>query len=395
MITTTPPPKRCDTAREGSHPLEAIPLFRRWPPSLVRNLLYTAIWSSLIACVLTVIQLQFGRRGMTALRLLFATLVISNLIGFMIHGALSVLERTLPRENMFLFRSAQVFAIALASVIGIPFGNALLVGKSPLHYFQQTTPLLFLLVFGLVMAVLMVLLLAAGERRLRREAEAARQQEQFAAAGRLIAEARLRALQAQIEPHFLYNTLANVVSLIDSQPAKARRMLERFIDYLRASLSASRAEHATLQGEVDLAAAYLDVLGVRMEERLRWRVDLDPALGALPLAPMLLQPLVENAIMHGIEPKLDGGEIVVRARMDKDMLCLEVCDTGLGLRIGAMPPRPGGGVGLSNLRERLRQLYAGRGQLQLIENPTGGVTARLLLPPHLPSLVPSSTIPTP
>jgi sensor histidine kinase YesM len=231
----------------------------------------------------------------------------------------------------------------------------------------------------------MVLALSAGERSMRRAAEAARQQEQIAAAGRLIAEARLRALQAQIEPHFLYNTLANVVSLIDSQPAKARRMLERFIDYLRASLSASRAEHATLQGELDLAGAYLDVLGVRMEGRLRWRFDVDPAISALPIAPMLLQPLVENAIMHGIEPKLEGGEIVVRARLEDGLLCLEVCDSGLGLRTA--PPRPGGGVGLSNLRERLRQLYGPAAQLQLIENPAGGVTSRLLLP----LLVPSST----
>jgi len=227
----------------------------------------------------------------------------------------------------------------------------------------------------------MVMVLSAGERRMRRAAEMARQQEQIAAAGRLVAEARLRALQAQIEPHFLYNTLANVVGLIDSQPAKARRMLERFIDYLRASLAASRAEHATLGSECDLAGAYLDVLGVRMEQRLRWRIEIDPAARMLPMAPMLLQPLVENAIMHGIEPKLEGGEIVLRARLDAATLVVEVCDSGLGLRAGA--PRPGGGVGLSNLRERLRQLYGGAAQLQLIENPAGGVTSRLLLPGSL------------
>jgi signal transduction histidine kinase len=380
MTTTIHAPER-----ERGHPLELIPLFRRWPPSLARNLLYTAIWSSLLALGLTVLQMLFGRAGISFVRLLFGTLVISNLIGFMIHGALHLLDRTLPRENMRLFRSAQAMAIAAASVIGIPFGNALVVGKSPLRFYQSSSTLVFLLAFGLMTAVLMVLALSAGERSMRRAAEAARQQEQIAAAGRLIAEARLRALQAQIEPHFLYNTLANVVSLIDSQPAKARRMLERFIDYLRASLSASRAEHATLQGELDLAGAYLDVLGVRMEGRLRWRFDVDPAISALPIAPMLLQPLVENAIMHGIEPKLEGGEIVVRARLEDGLLCLEVCDSGLGLRTA--PPRPGGGVGLSNLRERLRQLYGPAAQLQLIENPAGGVTSRLLLP----LLVPSST----
>ncbi|MCA1247829.1 sensor histidine kinase [Massilia sp. MS-15] len=377
---------------ERNHPLELIPLFRRWPPSLARNLFYTAIWSSLLALALVVLQILFGR-NLPFLRLLGATLVISNLIGFMVHGALHLIERTLPRENIRLFRAAQVLAITAASVIGIPFGNALVVGHMPLRFYQYSGTLVFLLLFGLMTAGLMVMVLAAGERRMRREAESARQQEQIAAAGRLVAEARLRALQAQIEPHFLYNTLANVVSLIDSQPAKARRMLERFIDYLRASLAASRAEHASVGGELDLASAYLDVLGVRLEGRLRWRFELAPALSALPLPPMLLQPLVENAIMHGIEPKLDGGEIVVRARVDDGMLCIEVADTGLGLRTGAdaAAARPGGGVGLSNLRERLRQLYGGAARMQLIENPAGGVTSRLLLPLQ----VPSSTVPTP
>jgi sensor histidine kinase YesM len=390
MMTVHPPAQ--SGARERGHPLELIPLFRRWPPSLARDLLYTAIWSSMLALGLTVLQKLFGR-GMSFWRLLFATLVISNLIGFMIHGALQLLERYLPRENMRVFRSAQVMAIAAASVIGIPLGNALVVGTNPLRFFQYSATMMFLLAFGMMTAVLMVLLLAAGERRMRREAESARQQEQIAAAGRLVAEARLRALQAQIEPHFLYNTLANVVSLIDSQPARARRMLERFIDYLRASLSASRAEHATLGSELELAGAYLDVLGVRLEQRLRWRIEASPAVRLLAMPPMLLQPLVENALMHGIEPKLEGGEIVVRAQQQDGMLWIEVLDTGLGLR--PLAPRPGGGVGLANLRERLQQLYGGSAQLQLIENPAGGVTARLLLPLPLSLPVPSSTIHAP
>jgi len=370
MITTTLP-------RRG-HPLELIPLFRRWPSSPLRNLLYTAIWSSLLALALTILQVVFGRGGVSVVRVLAGTLVISNLIGFTIHGALQLLETYLPREHIRLFRCAQVLAVAAASMFGIPLGNALIAGVNPLRFFQQASVLAGLAAFAMLTAVLMVMLLVAGERRLRRAEEAARQQEQIAAAGRLIAEARLRALQAQIEPHFLYNTLANVVSLIDAHPAKAKRMLERFIDYLRASLAASRAEHATVGSELDLAGAYLDVLGVRLEQRLRWRVESDAAARALPMPPMLLQPLVENAIMHGIEPKLEGGEIVVRARVADGLLCVEVLDTGLGLR--PAPPRPGGGVGLSNLRERLRQLAGGGARLELIENPAGGVTSRLLLP---------------
>lgn len=377
------------TPRIRSHPLELIPLFRRWPSSPARNIAYTAIWSSLIGLGLTVTQEMFGRSDVSFGRMLFYTIVISNLIGFLVHGALHLIERHVPREKDVLFRSAQLLAVGMACVTGIPVGNALLQGRNPLLFFQGGKVMTVLLAFGMLTAVLIVLVLAAGERRMRREADAARQQEQIAAAGRLVAEARLRALQAQIEPHFLYNTLANVVGLIDSQPAKARRMLERFIDYLRASLSASRAEHATLQGELELARAYLDVLGVRLEGRLRWRFEIAPGIDQLPIAPMLLQPLVENAIMHGIEPKLEGGDIVLRAHPDGGLLCIDVCDTGLGLRM--LPPRPGGGVGLSNLRERLRQLYGPAASLRLIENPAGGVSARL----QLPFLEPCTTIPTP
>ncbi|MGI4721219.1 MAG: sensor histidine kinase [Janthinobacterium lividum] len=379
------------TERIRSHPLELIPLFRRWPSSPSRNIAYTAIWSSLIGLGLTVTQEMFGRSDISFGRMLFYTVVISNLIGFLVHGALQLIERHVPREKAVLFRGTQLLAVGMACVAGIPVGNALLQGRNPLLFVQGGKVMTVLFAFGMLTAVLIVLVLAAGERRMRREADALRQQEQIAAAGRLVAEARLRALQAQIEPHFLYNTLANVVSLIDSQPAKARRMLERFIDYLRASLAASRAEHATVGSETDLTGAYLDVLGVRLEHRLRWRFELDPAASALPMPPMLLQPLVENAIMHGIEPKLEGGEIVVRVRVEDGMLCVEVADTGLGMRPAA--PRPGGGVGLSNLRERLRQLFGARAQLQLLDNPAGGVTSRLLLPfPMVPS---STTPPTP
>jgi len=117
---------------------------------------------------------------------------------------------------------------------------------------------------------------------------------------------------------------------------------------------------------------------VRMGTRLRYRIDVDDACRAATIAPMLIQPLVENAVMHGIEPKVDGGTIVVRARRTDDGLCVEVLDDGVGLVAAA--PRPGGGVGLSNLRERLRTLHGNLAKIQLLENQDGGVTSRLTLP---------------
>lgn len=377
-----------------SHPLDLIPLFRRWPCSTARNIVYTGLWNTMIAVLLTSAALMLDLRGLRFLTLLLPVWLISNLAGYLIHASFAGLRRVLrgwPSRARGMPRLLyHVGVTALCVTLGVGTGNALLSGRHPLHYVKSGAVLSQLVPFALLMAGLMFLVLMAGERRIRRETLAARQSGQIAATAQLLAEARLRALQAQIEPHFLYNTLANVLSLIDTQPAQARHMLERFIDYLRASLTASRAEHATLGAELDLAAAYLDVLAVRMGARLRYRIEVDDAARAIRIAPMLLQPIVENAVMHGLEPKVDGGEIVLRARFDAHAVCIEVADSGAGL--SAKPARSGGGVGLANLRARLRSLYGHGAELRLLENLPCGMLVRLLLP--LDTVSPS-TIPQP
>lgn len=378
------------TLSTGSHPLELIPLFRRWPCSPVRDFVYTGLWNTIIALFLAGAASMFAQRQ-GFLAILVPVWLISNLVGYLIHCTFTVLQRGLKgwpsRARGMPRRVYYVGVTALCVLLGIAIGNALLQGHHPLYYFGSAKVLAPLVPFALLMAGFMFVVFMAGDRRIARETEAARQSEQIAAAAQLLAEARLRALQAQIEPHFLYNTLANVLSLIDTQPATASHMLERFIDYLRASLGASRAEHATLGAELDLAAAYLDVLAVRMGSRLRYRIEVDAATRLFRIAPMLLQPIVENAVMHGLEPKVDGGEIVVRAHLDGEILCIEVADSGAGL--GAKPARPGGGVGLANLRARLRSLYGHGAEVQLLENQPCGVLVRVLLPIDMVS--PSTT----
>jgi sensor histidine kinase YesM len=177
-----------------------------------------------------------------------------------------------------------------------------------------------------------------------------------------LVEARLRLLQAQIEPHFLFNTLANVVSLIEPAPAKARLMLENFIAYLRGSLAASRAVQGTLGQELELLGHYLELLKIRMGQRLSYSLDVDAALMAEPLAPMLLQPIVENAIRHGLEPKVEGGVVKLSARREQALIEVCVEDNGLGFKPGAHS-----GVGLDNLRERLQVLYEGRASLTIAD----------------------------
>jgi LytS/YehU family sensor histidine kinase len=195
------------------------------------------------------------------------------------------------------------------------------------------------------------------------------------------AEAQLRLLQGQIEPHFLFNTLAGVLSLIDHEPAKAKQMLHDFTEYLRTSLGQLRSDNGPLSQELDLAEHYLRLLGARMEDRLHWHIEADDAARRAWVPPLLLQPLVENAIHHGLEPQLAGGTVQVSARVQGRQLVLEVSDDGRGLdappRLGA---RKGSGMALQNIRERLQSRYGHLASLELLPaRPGTRVVMRLPL----------------
>jgi signal transduction histidine kinase len=188
-------------------------------------------------------------------------------------------------------------------------------------------------------------------------------------------EAQLKLLQAQIEPHFLFNTLANLDALIATDPKRARVMLAHLNDYLRATLAAARKAHSSLGEEFALLRNYLEVLSIRMGPRLQFELALPEPLAAREVPPMLLQPLVENAIKHGLEPKVEGGKVRVSASEASGRLVLEVADNGLG-----QPASGGAGVGLANLRERLAAAFAGAATVQAGANPAGGYTVTLTLP---------------
>ena len=196
-------------------------------------------------------------------------------------------------------------------------------------------------------------------------------------------QARLKLLEAQLEPHMLFNTLANLRVLVASDPARAQAMLDHLIAYLRATLSASRATLHPLADEMDRLRDYLELMAVRMGPRLAYALEVPEALHAIPVPPLLLQPLVENAIRHGLEPQVEGGRITVRARTDADQrLVLEVCDTGAGLVAGALATSSAAGrsFGLAQVRERLSTLYGDQGTIELIAQPAGGTCARTQFP---------------
>jgi len=196
---------------------------------------------------------------------------------------------------------------------------------------------------------------------------------------RQLAEARVQAMQAQVEPHFLFNTLASIDHLIETDPPRASAMQKNLIQYLRAALPKMRESSTTLGREVDLVRAYLEILKVRMDERLTTEFTVPDGLRSAAFPPMMLQTIVENAIKHGLEPKPDGGAIRVAAEIVDGRLRVTVADTGLGFDPDNTRTR-GTGLGLTNIRERLAMLHEGKGSLAIAPNQPSGTVVSIELP---------------
>ena len=195
-------------------------------------------------------------------------------------------------------------------------------------------------------------------------------------------EARLKLLETQLEPHMLFNTLANLRALVGVDAARAQTMLDHMIAYLRATLDASRTSVHPLQAEFDRLRDYLELMSVRMGPRLRYTLDLPDELAAQPVPTLLLQPLVENCIKHGLEPKVEGGDITVSARRDADRVVLQVTDTGVGVADAQAATR---GFGMDQVRERLAAVYEDRAQLRFAaaDGSASGPGTRTVI--HLPA----------
>ncbi|MGP1681737.1 MAG: sensor histidine kinase [Giesbergeria sp.] len=204
-------------------------------------------------------------------------------------------------------------------------------------------------------------------------------------------EAKLKLLEAQLEPHMVFNTLANLRVLIATDPPRAQAMLDHLIAYLRATLGATRATLHPLADEFARLADYLEIMAVRMGPRLAFTLDLPESLRNAAVPPLLLQPLVENAIRHGLEPQVSGGHIGVRAGTlpgpSGTLLVLEVVDTGVGP--GEAPAHgivsPGSHFGLAQVRERLTALYGAQGTIELIAGSAGETSARATFPLNFPN----------
>ncbi|MFZ6772913.1 sensor histidine kinase [Undibacterium sp. SXout7W] len=235
-----------------------------------------------------------------------------------------------------------------------------------------------LLIFGLLgMKSLM-----GGKVRAEEKAKEASSSAEKEALLRQVSEAQMQMMQAQVEPHFLFNTLASVEHLIETDPPRAAAMQRNLIAYLRAVLPQMRENASTtnLGREADMIKAYLDLLKMRMEDRLNIDFVMPEGLRSASFPPMMLQSLVENSIKHGLECKEEGGTIQFRAEVAHNKLRVTVSDTGLGF--GAIPSN-GTGLGLQNIRERLRLIYKDKGQMIITANQPSGVCVTIEIPYEL------------
>ncbi|WP_269532451.1 sensor histidine kinase [Chitinimonas sp. BJYL2] len=230
----------------------------------------------------------------------------------------------------------------------------------------------------LVVASIIIKVVAGGKLRAEVQAERATARAETEKMEKVVIEARMEALQAQIEPHFLFNTLASVEQLILTDPPRAAKMQQSLIRYLRSAMPQMReGSRPTLGQQTSLSTAFLEIMQVRMEERLQTDIRVPDGLKSAVFPSMMLQTLVENAIKHGLEPKAEGGKLTIAAEIVDGALEVSVTDTGIGF---GNSHASSGGVGLANIRERLKGLYGGHGELIIMIPTEGGTRATIRIP---------------
>ena len=332
--------------------------------SAIKFLSYTFVFDTIIAVFLTAIQFGGG---------FIINFAVSQCIGLSICACIIIAHRFFADAGPILKAVLVAAALIIGSISGSYLGS-IVSGMSPSTLFAKHS-LLQLLFLGVIFGSIITYFFSSREQIAESKARIQEEKIKRLTSEKQVAEANLKLLQAQIEPHFLFNTLSNVLSLLDTNPPKGQSMLFDFIQYLRASISKIRQEKTTLKQEMAMIRAYLNIFKVRMGDRLHYKIDLPKHLEDILFPPMLIQPLVENAIKHGLEPKVDGGEISIIG-VDKDgILRLEVIDTGIGFK-----EEREAGMGLSNIRERLLSLYGDKGRLILEEYQPRGLKATIEVP---------------
>lgn len=294
------------------------------------------------------------------------SLVISLSIGLSTH-TLTIIAIRVTGLSVFLIWLA---TIPLGVLSGLALG-ALFTGIPVERILGGGSPL-----FALVIALIATYVIYSYYSMNELQAQLRQQELDRVRSEKTLVETQLRLLQSQIEPHFLFNTLSNVVSLIAIDPGRAETMLRKLTQFLRASLRRSRSTDTTLADELELLSAYLSIIQIRMEGRLQYEIEADPDLSDVAFPPLILQPLVENAIVHGLEPLEEGGSVIIHARRAEGRLNIEVRDSGVGITLSAGV----GGLGITNVKDRLDRLYGSKARLTFMDVEPHGLRVNLEIP---------------
>jgi sensor histidine kinase YesM len=329
------------------------------------------VWALLISAVVAFVGTSVG-----AWPTIEHAMVSSQLVG------LSIMLCWTIASNLRLPWLPPLGTQMLSVVVGSALGTALVILFKGFFFsgeFERLPwdvhGLILLMVLGFILGAFVILTAIAREREMRARAAMHEAEAERHLHGKQLLEARLQLMQAQIEPHFLFNTLASVQHLVETEPPAASRMLGDLIKYLRAAMPQMREQGTTLGREAELAQAYLSIQRLRTGSRFEFNIDVPESLRQEPFPPMMLLTLVENAVKHGFEKHGGPGEIRVAANAADTDLELTVLDTGPGLRADSPD-----GVGLTNVRERLAALYGDAGRLILEQNTPTGVRARIVVP---------------
>lgn len=335
--------------------------------SVLRSLIYTMGFNTAIAFILTAV----GYGGGFGVNLVFSQCIGLSICGSVV-TAVHFGRVEHPTLQWLLLGGALLFGAAFGIIAGsLATENWLFLGSE--KYRDLFVVLAISVMFGIAGSYFFI----SREQIAKSNARIQEERIQRLTIEKEMADTRLKLLQAQIEPHFLYNTLSNILSLVETDNGKARMMLSDLIQYLRATLTRTRETITTIGQEMEVVRAYINIFKLRMGDRLTSSIVLPDDLFSLPFPPMLIQPLVENAIRHGIEPLVDGGKIMVSAEKKDDKLRVRVTDTGIGI---SGEKNNYAGVGLANIRERLKALYGERARIVFEENRPSGMKATIEVP---------------
>jgi signal transduction histidine kinase len=327
-----------------------------------RVLVVTGISAAAVGAVVWLFFNTYSDLLVSALCVGYTSMVLFTIAG-------NIRQSRVPREVM------QVLAIIAGSFIGT-IAAGLLKGRDVRNMFtERLAGVSITMGLGIGFGCVVVAMFILREKHARDQAHLLLADAERHQLEKNVLEARLQLMQAQVEPHFLFNTLANVQHLVETDPPEASRVLDSLIHYLRAALPQMRESATNLGRELDMARAFLEINRVRMGSRLDFRIEVPDTLKDRAFPPMMLISLVENAVKHGVDPCCESGSITIRAMETGGKLRVSVEDTGEGIR-----PKKGGGVGLANIRERLKALYGASARLVIEERQPRGVVASIEVP---------------